>query len=446
MSDDSDPSVSLFESNTEDYIADDSLEETMDIKITRFIAIFISFFVFSAIFIASISKDKTPEYSVLYFNDIHVDPEYIYTRSYKSHCHKEENGTGHFKFGQYGCDTTKELLDSFLNILPKKVINPQIIIIGGDISCTWTYNTTHKIIQDNLYKIIKSLRNSYPRIPVLLNMGNGEYLPNYGTFETDHKSFQNVAEILDTNLDDSMKETFLGGGFYSYTFNESNMKFISFNSVIYNKKRPYTFTDPYGQFSWLEKELNTTLKTVLMFHIQPGVAFAGKTSGWHYQYIEKFTNILLKNPPDYVFSAHTHLDLLMPVFSHIPKLHSIAMSSPSISPSHGGNPAFRVYKIKNNELIDYEQYYADIKDNPSELKWKLEYKFSQAYRQPNLNFESLKSTLNWIQTSDQGMWKYQEHVYARAFQHSDFFQCLNRATTEIEMNDCMEQFPNRIEK
>ncbi|EAX85730.1 Ser/Thr protein phosphatase, putative [Trichomonas vaginalis G3] len=376
----------------------------------------------------------------IYFNDIHIDHEYVYTKSRQKNCHENINPNGlNFTFGQYGCEAPHELVESFFENLKNIAPKPKFIVFGGDSTYTWTYNHTYKTIQEDLSRITTNLKNLYPKVPFILNLGNAEYDPNYGGYNSDIETFMNTSKILGSYLTDQQRETFEKGGYYYYDYPKANLRVISLNSVIYSKRRNLTESDLYGQISWLKNIMNTEYKTLILFHIQPGVNYAEKKNSWYDYHINQISQVFEEKQPDYLLGAHVHLDMLMPFFNS-KNLEIIALSNPAVSPKHDNNPSFRLYYM-NKGLSDYKQFYADIKDNPSFLNWELEYQFTKLYEQSDLSQKSLKSAVKWISTTSKGMWTFLEHVYSRGFANNAFYQCMLGSADIDHYNSCVSSKP-----
>lgn len=378
----------------------------------------------------------------IFFNDIHIDHEYVYTKSRKDKCHKESVPNGpKFKYGQYGCECSPELKESFYENLKKIAPNPKFIVFGGDSSYTYTWNHSYKYVREDINNITQTLRKLYPKAHFILNLGNSEYDPNYGTIETDPDSFKNISNLLGDYLSSEQRQTFEKGGYYYFDFPDQNLRVISLNSVIYSQRRNLSSEkDLYGQLEWLENVMKTKYKKAVVLHIQPGVGYAQQRTSWHPEYIEKISKVFKKYQPDYLLGSHTHLDLFVP-FYNMDNLNLYLLSNPALSPKHDNNPSFRLYYM-NNGITDYEQYYADIKDNPEELKWELEYRFTAEYNQRDLSQDSIRSAVKLITSTSKGMWTFLQHVYSRAYQNNAFYDCMFRSFTENSFRECIATKPN----
>jgi hypothetical protein len=64
--------------------------------------------------------------------------------------------------------------------------------------------------------------------------------------------------------------------------------------------------------------------------------------------------------------------MFVPIFDSRGRRGGFVMTAPALSPRHGGNPVFRVSKLRNGIVMDYDQFYGDIVENPKEeVEWKL---------------------------------------------------------------------------
>ena len=381
---------------------------------------------------------------ILYFTDVHIDPNYVYRKSAeKEYCHKIEQGEHikDFKYGQYGCDSPVELVDSFYEYLQTSIIPPKLIIFGGDLSCTIFGNNTLEIVKNNWKSMMDKLEEIYPDAEFIFTMGNGEYVPNYGSFETDSASFANIYSVVSKHLNEEQSKTFLKGGYYYYDTNKTNYRFIMLNSILYSHRRENsTIEDPYDQFKWLSEVMNTDKKIVIVLHIQTGVSYATYDNSWYPQYIQQITKIFAKRKPDYILGAHNHIDLLMPLFTD-EKLNLITMSNPSISPQHDNNPAFRTYTFNDVGIRDYTQYYFDIQNNPLIPEWEKEYRFYDLYKQRNLSHESLREVLQYQQSTSKGRWQLYRHVRTGNFPHNSFYKCIGFSQNKQEFLECINEHP-----
>jgi hypothetical protein len=133
-----------------------------------------------------------------------------------------------------------------------------------------------------------------------------------------------------------------------------------------------------------------------------------------------------------MISGHLHIDALLPVGS------GFIFGTPGLSPSHDNNPAFRVYKLRKGRLVDYDQYYADLIDNPHDrLEWKFQYSFRKVYGAEDLSQAEVARVVQRIQEDDQMMWKYRSLMYVGHYQFKAFHKCMLTAVSKQELESCL---------
>lgn len=395
------------------------------------------------VFIPRIRK-ANQTYSFVYINDIHLDSLYIDNGVPDDYCRNQTNEMNvSFKFGQYGCDTPIPTFESMLKAIPKFVKDPKFIIFGGDFPghALGLNETEHfSFIDDGLAK----MKNMFPGIPLVFNIGNNDYNKNYGKFDTDLNDFMRLSEMKSlTFQNEDIKKAFRKGGYSFYDNKDMKLRVISLNTVIYTLKREYRDNDPYDQFSWLEEKIREArekdMTVIVTMHVPPGYSYVDLKQGWYTGYIPEYDRIVKKYDIQYTFGAHSHLDMLMPIYGETGESKGYVLTSPAISMQHGNNPGFRIFKYKRGKLVDMEQYYADIMMNPKELDWKLEYKFSNAYDVKDLGRKSVLDAVKYSTETSEGKWKYYEKITAYAINNGKFFYCVLKATTAEQAKKCMGQ-------
>jgi sphingomyelin phosphodiesterase acid-like 3 len=385
-----------------------------------------------------------PDSEFLYINDIHLDPFYEpYARfddPNTTYCRARlPEVTTPYPFGQYGCDCPNTTFYSMLAQLPKVSKNPKFIIFGGDALGHETgYDRSQ--VQSNFRLILNEFSKLYPNIPVLVSLGNNEFVPNYGTIESDPLDFQSLGDVLRPYLNDDQLQTFLKGGYYFQDFPADRLRILLLNTVVYDAWRPVE-DDPNGQLAWIEsvsaaaKALNFEIGVAL--HIPPQVITWRYSQGWNPAYVDRFFNLAAKYAFSFTLAAHSHFDSLLPMRDPAGNPFAFALSSPSVSPAHANNPGFRVITFQKGRITDIMQYYAEIMMNPQDsLDWQLEYQFSAAYGVPDLSTGNLGRVVRWIRETGEGMWRYMERTAARAEGHAKFFYCVLNAVSKEDIDKC----------
>jgi hypothetical protein len=174
------------------------------------------------------------------------------------------------------------------------------------------------------------------------------------------------------------------------------------------------------------------LGIVAFFHVPPLMSIGDSVGyqGWHPQYSTQFAELYEK----YRFAmvtAHIHIDAFLPFAG------GVILSAPGVSPRHDNNPTFRVFRMKNGQLLDYDQYFADLLAQPtSEPKWKLEYSFRTAYGTADLSQKELRKVTRKIEIDDELLWKYRSFMFAGHYPLKDFHRCMLKAATQLELDRC----------
>lgn len=392
-------------------------------------------------------KQKDAGYEFVYINDIHLDPLYVSDSSPSSGFCRQSAGTGiNHPFGQYGCDSPASTFLSMIKFLPKASSNPKFVLYGGD-GPAHSLNYNMNQVSELISWIVQNISSVYPNIPILFSLGNNEYVPNYGNnnFSGDAQNFESLSTVLASFMNEDQQSTFKKGGYYYHDFPEMKLRLIIVNSIIYNTEREIK-EDPYDQFEWIRTvssdAKNKGYHIGASIHIPPGVSYNSGSSklnqGWREEYMKKFDQIVKEFDIQFILSAHSHYDMIMPLYMPNGVSNAFSLSAPAISTQHKNNPAFRVMKISNGKLKDYVQYYADIMMNPQdELNWQIEYKFSEAYSTSNIGKDELKNVVNWIRTTGEGRWRYMEKICSFASDNGKFYYCVLTCTTDQEIKKCL---------
>ena len=348
---------------------------------------------------------------ILFLTDLHYDLNYLSLGDPINHCHNINNNSNiSFPYGQFGCDTPFKLFESILKGMKEKIPKPDLIIFGGDITCY--INFLNLIELQKLFNFTYDLiSKEFPNIPILNTLGNNDFVPNYGNLLVDEENFLNLIPTLSKFLTNNELITFKKGGYYYRDFNELKLRLIFLNSISLLKDRNYndSIIDPFDQLKWFnEVSINATNKKFnigIITHVPTGNTFWNGSKIWDQRFINKFYNTVLNNNIKFIISGHSHTDLILPIFRNNSKIPPIILTSPSISPSHKNNPGFRVYKIYNGIIQDFDQYIGDISKNPNNIEWKLSYTFTKEYNVKDVSFKNLQKVINKIQNNKEKIFK-----------------------------------------
>jgi len=433
----SDPLVNSERSYHEEPILIGPLIITV-VTLCAVVAIFVIYFVNSE------SGYLGDDSSFLFINDIHIDPLYNENNSFISgeFC-RGTTVSGYFPFGQYGCDLPNKSYLSFLNYLKSDSISkPSFVVFAGD-SVAHDSGLNMNGVAGVFKYIVDSASSALGGVPVYTVLGNNDYVPNYGTWETDLANFENIGNVMSNHLKDTELATFKTGGYYYKDFIHQKLRILFLNSVIYNVRRTLNESrvDPYYQFDFIRKSSEEALakgyKIGVIMHISPGITYYDLNQGFHTFYANVFYNLSKQYNFRFVLTGHSHIDIFVPLQLNNQKPVEFSMSSPSLSPAHVNNPGFRIYDLLDGEISNYVQYYADIMLNPSDnLNWQEEYTFDDGYKQKNVSNNAIAQAVEWISTTGEGMWRYRERIYARADDQNSFFYCILRCRTKAEVENC----------
>ena len=388
---------------------------------------------------------RRTSFDFVYINDVHIDLEYNefsdIVNDPEGKCRRAYNGTVKpFKFGQYGCDTPNVTFLSALQFMGKTVKNPQFVIYGGD-SVGHGLGLSREGVKAVFESIVDGLHEQYPNVPILVTMGNNDFVPNYGTKETDHLDYASIGDVMKKYMNEVQVASFLKGGYYYHDVPSTKMRLLLLNTVIYNTYRDVE-EDPVGQFAWIREACEEARKLGYSIgsamHIFPGVSHWSMTQGWHDVYARRFDALVKEFDIKFTLVGHCHYDMIMPLYGSEGTSMGYSLSSPSISPAHQNNPGFRVLTYRDGDIKDIHQWYADIMMNPDELTWKTLYRFSEAYKVPDVTKDSLLKVIKWVSETSEGMWRYREKVTAMAMDHGSFYYCLLKATTAEQVKNCMK--------
>jgi hypothetical protein len=152
------------------------------------------------------------------------------------------------------------------------------------------------------------------------------------------------------------------------------------------------------------------MRVGIAIHIPPGLFWLNNMKqGWNSVYMKNFSDIVRTHEIQFILVGHVHNDLLLPIAPDGDD-RAYGLCAPAASTCSGGNPAFRVMQYCDGKLGEVFQYYADISENPKELKWELECKFSEVYGEKDSTPGGLSKVADKVLDSHKEMWKYRERL------------------------------------
>lgn len=338
------------------------------------------------------------DFDVLSLNDIHIQTDYLYKADKNcdevGNCcadstkpaHHKEDMAGYWGAPKSSCDIPKRTFEKTLEYIKKNLPKPTFLAVLGD-------NYGHNYYRKEPIEIAKinqfvytSLRENFPDTVILPSLGNHECDPvdNLDFSDPDNFVYQHIFPAYKPSISEDQFADLTKKGFYSATFEEYGVKFVSLNSQLYDNFNSYMTrngVDPLGFFDNFAQELNDSelkqQKVILLSHIPVVDTFSNIGFNRNLKVvITRFKDTITAH-----FSGHTHQDSTIFVKDDEKKdIIGINYVSPSLTTNTSYNPSFRVYHFQNREVHNYIQYAADI-DHFNDLADKGEYsfEFSVAY-------------------------------------------------------------------
>lgn len=217
------------------------------------------------------------------------------------------------------CDLPLKTLESFVEFSFSK-INPDFIIWTGDnpSHVEWKNNTQEEVFQvtkifSDLLKINSNKINQ--TIPIYPVLGNHEKFPSDQFYPYDNQTekplLKTIGDIWKDFLGYEAYDQFIHYGFYTKMHLNTNLRIISYNSLLCDVVDFYLIkdpTDPNNQIRWLEETLATAEKNsevvYLIGHIPVGdSSFLSECAKRYQALLDRYSYIIRGH-----FSGHTHFD------------------------------------------------------------------------------------------------------------------------------------------
>ncbi|HSW70373.1 MAG TPA: metallophosphoesterase [Gammaproteobacteria bacterium] len=314
---------------------------------------------------------------------------------------------------RYGKDSNYYLLESALAAAKKEaeLAAVSFVLVLGDLLAHdyeqkfFSYSSFHSeaayqsFVKKTLAFLEQEFNHSFPKTDVYWTVGNNDsYQEDYavepgGLFFKDFSLIE--APLIKTkNNRSSFLREFPRGGYYAINApRQPGLRLLFINSVLFSTKAtgPQLEEAAKEQLEWLDQELNQAQKRqqkiLLAMHIPLGIDVYttllipfSLVEFWKPVYSQRFLAELSQTAAELlgVLPAHTHAD----AFQILSLAHHQALpfiSTPSISPLFGNNPAFKIYRysLPDLRLSDFTTYYLALDKKQG---WKKEYDFSEAYQ------------------------------------------------------------------
>ena len=387
-------------------------------------------------------------------SDLHVDPFYSLQGDAFQMCHSDNRSTATDapstgEYGNYSCDAPYALVKSALENMRFIYDDPDFILWTGDAS---PHYDDPRLQWDGLFSILKNLtlliHDAFPDTLILPALGNHDTFPNY-EYPEEGEGF--YGRYLDRALwsyliPASAHATFSYAGYYSTNLSASLIAII-LNTNLYLTENPIgsNASDPGGQFTWLEDQLQLAeeedMHVYIAAHSPPGFFerntdhpfFNEKHAQRYIDIVTRFSHVIVSQ-----FYGHLHTDSFRVFPSGKNGHRSVGFVAPSVSPWHSSykyrgnspvNPSVRLYDydFQSAMVTNYYQYYLNLTTIDRTLipstvtdtitdtttippvpspEWTLLYDFNKAYNVHDAGYESLTDLILALSENDTLFEKY----------------------------------------
>lgn len=200
-----------------------------------------------------------------------------------------------------------------------------------------------------------------------------------------------------------MAETFTESGAFSpkeahnYSYGGAfsteigGLQIITINTIIYSVKHKPGIPmgkDPFGQFAWLESQLEIAKArgrpAWIVGHIPPGIETYGFTELWKNEYVVKYLAVVQNEVLSPYIAAQLFGHVHACEFRLFPEPDAQTgpiLLSGALSPVYYNNPAFRVIEFDSDSFrpVGMAIYSATLSPGATPLKWHLALNITNAY-------------------------------------------------------------------
>ncbi|GFR81785.1 acid sphingomyelinase-like phosphodiesterase 3b [Elysia marginata] len=274
-----------------------------------------------------------------------------------------------------------------------------------------------------LDEVMELLRNvsdvisaNFPTIPVIPSLGNHDFVPKDEARTNYSEPYGRIADIWKTWIgDDRQMELFKKGGYFSRRVGESGkLLVLSVNTILYyiHNHINLGLTDPAGQFTWMEKQLEMArregLKVIVTGHVMPGLRIPGLEHLFHPDFSRRYADIMTDFSDVIVASHYGHehaevfkllrrenspLDAAVPVFSAM-SIAPMARALKPGQPKYPLQPSVRLVEFDRATAhhLNYRQFYTNLTQSNlnNYTNWVELYNFRDTYGVPDMSVASLR--------------------------------------------------------
>ncbi|KAK3094952.1 hypothetical protein FSP39_008293, partial [Pinctada imbricata] len=379
----------------------------------------------------------------------------------------------HGIYGDYWCDSPWELIVSSVEAMKNATPSPDFIFWTGDnILHTRDENLSLDKNEELLKNLTDLLKGHFPNVPTYATFGNHDYYPN-GQFPTHNNRLYNTTYVywkdwINKAGDAEQEENFKTGAYYTIK-DKNGMRILALNTNLYYTfdKITKNYTDPAGQFEWMENTLNQSRlnneKVLITGHVPPGIEATDEIQ-WMYEHYNKRFNKIIIDYSDIIIGlhfGHEHTDNIR-LYMKNGSPEVVLFLAPSVTPwryktpmgtGAPHNPGFRLIKYDRGDgrHLDLVQYYMDLTEsNPNrKAEWKIEYAATKEWSIPDITPESIYSVLSKMDQPDSKEFKDHFRWRSVSVKHPDSQTCTRKCHSRIYCNFFhlgIDEFKSCVEK
>uniref|UniRef100_A0A061RB85 Sphingomyelin phosphodiesterase n=1 Tax=Tetraselmis sp. GSL018 TaxID=582737 RepID=A0A061RB85_9CHLO len=271
--------------------------------------------------------------------------------------------------GEYNCGTRLEVLQSALEAVHAR---PDVVVWTGD-NAPHHEGTTREDVLATFKAVTRELQQRLPGVAVVPSLGNYDFVPVHSDPGPPLNSWLlgPLAELFSDWIGDEGLSTFRFAGYYDVKL-AANLRAVALNTQMCHVKNLFQFVDNtlgQEQLAWLEGVLTRSKqngeRVLITGHIPPGMFGGcwGKASHEYEMLIGRFQETVVGQ-----LFGHQHsgsFRLLREDGKYLGKPVSVAHVTPGFSTFKGGNPAFRLYELREAptwRLAGFKQFFLQLSD------------------------------------------------------------------------------------
>ncbi|XP_067938951.1 acid sphingomyelinase-like phosphodiesterase 3b isoform X2 [Watersipora subatra] len=344
-------------------------------------------------------------------------------------------------WGSEYCDSNLQLVKSALDAMKRIESQPDFILWTGDTALHyWKEGSvgTKEEIVDIVTVLSEMMNEAFPDVPVISSLGNHDYVPDNQLPAAVNEIYTNISNVWNRlgwfDGEISKRESFRQYGYYTVRLS-SGLVATALNTNFYylgNKVYESLPDDPGQQFAMLEDLLQfartNSTKVLISAHVPFGVGAKGDYIHMYKKYNEQFVS-LVREYHDVIiglFFGHEHNAAVKVLFDEDDKeVVSVAYLCPSITPwryiapdgveSPYHNPSVLLYEYDGNQIMDYTQYYFDLREanaGKKNVTWSYLLRLTEAFGVRDASPPSMQKVAESIR-DDKKLSEYLQSYYCK---------------------------------